>query len=66
MVRELDQVFLVQRALEFVFEIWHILRAHAKRNDRSGIAQDRVTDLRVELVQVLMGDREADPILTQF
>src|SRR5215471_2759667 len=66
MICELGQVFLVQRALEFVFEIWRILCAHTKRNDRSSVAQNRVTDLRFELMEVLVGDREANPVLTQF
>src|SRR5215470_3163514 len=66
MVRELGQVFLVQRALEFVFEIWRILCAHTKRNDRSSVAQNRVTDLRFELMQILMSDREANPVLAQL
>jgi hypothetical protein len=41
-----------------------ILRAHAKRNDRSGITQHRMPDIRIELVQILMSDREAHAVLT--
>ncbi len=66
MVRKLLQVVSTEAALEFAREMWRVFGADAESDEGPGIAEHRVPDVGLQLVQVLMGDRKSDLILALF
>lgn len=65
-VWEFREIDLIKPAAEFPGQVRRVLCADPEREEGPGIPQDCVPDVWLKLVQVLMGDREAHPVLPQF
>ena len=64
MVAQLRQIELIEPLAEFLFHVRRVLGPNPERDDRPGVPQHCMPDLRLKLVHVLMGYGEADPVLT--
>jgi hypothetical protein len=65
-VGQLQKVEFFELFLEFANEVRGVLGANSERDYRAGIPQDGMPDVRVELMQILMGDSKADPVLAKL
>ena len=66
MIRQREQVFGVEDRREFLGEYRRIFRAKSKRYDRTGVAKDCMPYLRLQLVEVLVGESQSYAELPQF
>src|SRR6185437_1959727 len=65
-VWELDEVRQIEHSAEFARDVGCVLGAETERDDRAGVAEHRVPYVGFELVQVLVRDREAEPVFAHF
>src|SRR6266849_9431752 len=65
-VGELHEVDLLEFIYKLALKIGCVLGAHPEGDEGSDVAQNRVPDVRLKLVQVLVGDREASPVLPKL
>src|SRR5579864_9314569 len=65
-VRQLQEVDLIEFLHKFAHEVRCILRTKPKRDQRPDVPQDSVPYVRLKLVQILVPYREADPVLAQL
>ena len=66
MVRQLDEVGLVEHAVELPRKVRRILGADAEGDEGTDVAKDSVPDVGGELVQILMADGEPEPVLAHL
>jgi hypothetical protein len=65
-IGQLHEIELPKPLLEFTDEVRSILRADPEGNDRSGVAQHRMANVGLKLVEILVGQREPDAVLAQL
>jgi hypothetical protein len=65
-IGQLYEVSFVEYLGELAGKVGGIFGAHAERDDSAGVAEDRMAHIRFELVQVLVGYREAQSVLAHL
>ena len=66
MVRKRQQIVLIEGRFEFLDNQPSVVCPESKRYQRAGIAEDGVSDVGVELVQILVCQHRADAELAQL